>query len=635
MKIKTRLQINTFLFVFVSFLVGLVLFWASTQIDLEIRQGRVINEVVKGMSVLGNLVHEYSLYHTDRARTQWEAKHESLSRLLTVIEIKSPEQKAIVINMQRNHENVKSIFDQLTLLHEKKEGLDQEHIALYQEFEHRLSGQLAMNSEGIIFGSLQLSQTSQAGIMKAQNRSVWLIIIFIMILATSIGAVSFFLNRSIVKPIIKLKEATKYLGIGNLDFKVEISSKDELGDLSVAFNKMLESLKATTVSRDKLAMEITERKQIEKALKKSEGQVRLLLNSTGEAIYGLDLEGNCTFVNPACLRMLGYEDSNQLLEKNMHNLIHHTRKDGTPYPEEECKIYLVFRQGSGTHVDDEVLWRANGTSFPAEYWSHPIYWDNKVIGSVVTFLDITERNEAEKQIKNSLKEKEVLLQEIHHRVKNNMQIISSLLLLQSKYIKDEQDLELFNESRNQIKSMSLIHEKLYQSKDMVNIDFNDYIKDLANEMLKFYRVDVNKIALKIDVEDIYFSINIALPLGLVINELLSNCLKYAFPFDSAQGMPGGRKDEIRISMRKIPDLGLWIAGGPKIQNPPSEIVELIVSDNGIGFPDNVDIRNIRSLGLQLVTDLVEDQLGGKVEINKNKGTEFRIRFKELKRKKKN
>ena len=150
-------------------------------------------------------------------------------------------------------------------------------------------------------------------------------------------------------------------------------------------------------------MDITERKQAENALKESERKTLLLLNSTGEAIYGLDLEGNCTFCNPSCLRLLGYEDESQLLTRNMHALIHHTRKDGTPYPEEECYIYQAFKKGKGTHIDDEVLWRADGTSFAAEYRSFPVFHEGETVGAVVSFVDITERKRAEEEIKGLAK----------------------------------------------------------------------------------------------------------------------------------------------------------------------------------------------------------------------------------------
>jgi two-component system, LuxR family, sensor kinase FixL len=137
--------------------------------------------------------------------------------------------------------------------------------------------------------------------------------------------------------------------------------------------------------------DVTKRIAVKDALRASEEQVRLLLDSTVEAIYGLDLEGNCTFCNRACMTTLGYHHTEELLGKNMHDLIHHTRPDGTDYPIHECRIYEAFRLGEGTHVDDEVFWKADGNSFPAEYRSFPVRRDGDLIGSVVTFLDITEQ----------------------------------------------------------------------------------------------------------------------------------------------------------------------------------------------------------------------------------------------------
>jgi PAS domain S-box-containing protein len=148
------------------------------------------------------------------------------------------------------------------------------------------------------------------------------------------------------------------------------------------------------------SMDVTELKRTEGALRESEDKLRLLLDSTAEAIYGVDLEHRCTFCNPACLRTLGYEHADQVIGKNMHSLIHHSRADGTAYPVEECRVHRVTQTGQGLHAEDEVLWRANGTSFPAEYWSYPQRKREEVVGAVVAFIDITERKLAEAALAN-------------------------------------------------------------------------------------------------------------------------------------------------------------------------------------------------------------------------------------------
>ncbi|MBZ0107740.1 MAG: HAMP domain-containing protein [Candidatus Scalindua rubra] len=229
---------------------------------------------------------------------------------------------------------------------------------------------------------------------------------------------------------------------------------------------------------------------------------------------------------------------------------------------------------------------------------------NDEIGEVVESF-----NSMTIKLKELLNEKELLMREIFHRVKNNMQVISSLLSLQCKYIKDEKYIEMVKESQDRIKAMALIHENLYRSKDLSNIDFNDYVKSLVNGLLLSYKMDTNKITLKINIKTFFFAIETAIPCGLIINELISNSLKYAFP--------EGRDGEINISLRSL----------------DNDELEIIVSNDGVNFPNDLDFRDTESLGLRLVTNLAENQLHGKIELNRSKGTEFKIRFKEIKYKK--
>lgn len=214
--------------------------------------------------------------------------------------------------------------------------------------------------------------------------------------------------------------------------------------------------------------------------------------------------------------------------------------------------------------------------------------------------ELTIRKSAESQIKKSLQEKEVLLKEIHHRVKNNLQIISSLLYFQSKKAKSKNTHELFNESQNRIQSMALIHEKLYQSDDFENINFEEYLKSLTSHLLFSYGVRSKDIQMQIHVDNIPISIEKAIPCGLIINELISNSMKYAFPNDS--------KGEIQIQLKK-----------------QKKDIELIVQDNGIGISRDINWETSKTLGLRLVHTLVQ-QLHGTLEIKNEKGIEFKIQF---------
>ncbi|MBD2729844.1 hypothetical protein H6G96_26880 [Nostoc sp. FACHB-892] len=212
-----------------------------------------------------------------------------------------------------------------------------------------------------------------------------------------------------------------------------------------------------------------------------------------------------------------------------------------------------------------------------------------------------ERKQAEEQIKASLQEKEVLLKEIHHRVKNNLQIISSLLNLQAEYLKDNQALEVFKDSQNRIESMALIHEKLYQSQDLARINFADYIQDLVTNLFYSYNVNSSAITLKMNVEEVFLAIDAAIPCGLIINELISNSLKYAFP----EKQPG----EIYIDFSSI----------------EANLFTLTIGDNGVGFTQDFDFQGTESLGLRLVKGLTH-QLRGNIDFSINNGVKYKIIF---------
>jgi PAS domain S-box-containing protein len=183
-----------------------------------------------------------------------------------------------------------------------------------------------------------------------------------------------------------------------------------------------------------ICRDITERKHAEQALRKSEEQVRLLMDSVAEGIYGLDLDGLCTSCNSAALRLLGYHHADDVLGKNMHELIHHTRADGRHYPLSECPICEVFQRAERTHVVDDVLWRSDNTSFPAEYWSYPVRQNGRLTGAVVTFLDITERKQAEEALQKAKEQAELanaaksrFLTAVSHDLRQPLQTLSLLV----------------------------------------------------------------------------------------------------------------------------------------------------------------------------------------------------------------
>jgi two-component sensor histidine kinase/HAMP domain-containing protein len=268
---------------------------------------------------------------------------------------------------------------------------------------------------------------------------------------------------------------------------------------------------------------------------------------------------------------------------------------------------------------------ANQVSQQRDYSLRAIKYGNDDLGNLVTeFNDMlqqiqvrdteleqrvqvrtVELSETNERLSSSLEEKEVLLKEIHHRVKNNLQVISSLLSLQTRNIKDERDLEMFLNSQNRVKTMALIHERLYQSDDLSQVDFAHYIPTLVDSLFRTYKVSIQDIVMGVDVSDVRLGLDKAIPCGLMINELVSNALKYAFP--------DGRKGEINMYLGAIQIDG------------DVDGVELIVRDNGVGFPEDLDFRNTKSLGMELINILVR-QLHGTITLENKIGTKFSIVF---------
>jgi PAS domain S-box-containing protein len=231
---------------------------------------------------------------------------------------------------------------------------------------------------------------------------------------------------------------------------------------------------------------------------------------------------------------------------------------------------------------------------------NPVYVDGKLEEVSCLMYDNTERKQIDRKILDSLKEKEVLLQEVHHRVKNNLQVISSILNLQSSYVSDPSTLDILQESQNRIKSMSFIHETLYRTTDFSSINFSEYIKSLSYNLIQSYRLQNCTVDFVADIDTIEMSIDQSIPCGLIVNELVSNALKYAYK--------DRKKGKLIIELKEN-----------------GNVVSLKISDDGVGLPENFKFEKNDSLGVQLVYSLTE-QLDGTIEVNSEKGTSFLITF---------
>lgn len=344
-----------------------------------------------------------------------------------------------------------------------------------------------------------------------------------------------------------------------------------------------------------LVQDITERKLIEKRLQESEERYRTLFEGNPDAVFLADpITGKIVDANPTASNLL-MRTRKELIGMHQSEL-HPPRTEA--YVREKFELQVRYI-GSPVPVESLVI-RSDGEEVPVEILAQKtIIAGEPVIQGI--FRNITERKQAEEQIKASLREKEVLLRELHHRVKNNVQVMSSLLKLQTRHVENPRMQEMIKGYLARIRSMGLIHEKLYQSKDLARINLAQYVRGLAVYLFHSFGINANAIELKIEAEDIFMDINKAIPLGLIINEIVSNSLKHGFP--------GNRKGEVFISIQSA-------AKGKRM---------LTIKDTGIGIPKNVDLKNLKSLGLQLVNDLI-NQIDGTLEVIREKGTIFKIRF---------
>jgi len=273
-----------------------------------------------------------------------------------------------------------------------------------------------------------------------------------------------------------------------------------------------------SISRD-----ITESKRAEKTLQESEKKYRDLAELLPQTIFETDLNGNITFVNHIGHQIFGYTPEELNKGINMIQIL---------VPEDRARAMKNNQRilnGEQLPFGEFTALKKDGTTFPIIVNTNLIIQEDKIIGLRGILVDISELKDAENKIKASLKDKEVLLREIHHRVKNNMQIISSLLNLQIDYLNDEDAVDVLKESQNRVKSMAMIHEKLYLSTDLTKINFVDYIQSLISNLFYSYNVKEDHIKPILKIEDVNLNIETAIPCGLIITELISNCLKYAFP----------------------------------------------------------------------------------------------------------
>jgi PAS domain S-box-containing protein len=337
--------------------------------------------------------------------------------------------------------------------------------------------------------------------------------------------------------------------------------------------------------------DITERKRMEEDLQESEERFRLLSEAAFEAI-AIHEKGVLLNANDQYFKMFGYEPD-EALGKEMIS---------ATFAPESLEFVKKRIATDSLEMFEAMGVRKDGTRFPMEIRTRKMEYKGRIVrfGAI---RDITDRKRFEEKIHASLREKDILISEIHHRVKNNLQVISSLLRLQAKSSEDPELIEMLNGIQGRIRSMAMIHEKLYDTNDFTRIKLSSYVKALSQDLFKTHNINPGKIGLTIQTDgEVYVDVTKAIPCGLVLNELISNALKHAFP--------GDRKGKLQIILSETKNAE----------------INIVVRDNGVGLPDNIDIHQPQTLGLELLNGLVKNQLDGQIEVRRDNGTEIRLKF---------
>jgi len=345
-----------------------------------------------------------------------------------------------------------------------------------------------------------------------------------------------------------------------------------------------------------LIINILYRIRSENKIKKLQQKLLFYIENTPLAVIEWSPNFEVTSWNRSAELIFGYSATEVINRHAMDLIVPSTTK------KEQQEVIELLKLGQGGTFSTNENNTKDGRIIHCEWYNTPLVDNkNKVFGVASLVLDISDRKQAEEQLKASLKEKNTLIDEIHHRVKNNMNVVLSLLKLQANNIEDNQIKEILKESQNRVYAMSAVHEMLHGSEDLSKIYLTTYLSKITTNIFQTYSVNTDKVKLNSTIEKAQIGLNQAYPLGLIISELISNSLKYAFPKD--------KQGEVNVSMKKL-----------------NQELHLTVMDDGVGMPDGFDWKNSNTLGLKLVRTLVENQLDGSLNVESNNGTKFTIKF---------
>jgi PAS domain S-box-containing protein len=622
-KIRTQLIAGMAVVILIFVILSASVVSTTQQVERMDRQMELAAKIELDAYELNQLTSDYLLHHEDRQEVQWRGQYALLSGNLARLETVTPEQQTLAENIRLDLQHLELIFSEVSaVVNGANTAGDGETGDLFIQ---TAWSRMAIHNQGIITAASRLSETVRDDSVRVRQEQTLLVFLLMGAVLVTLFAVFFLINRRVLGAVSELGNGMRNAGSGNLDFRIPESGDDEFRYLATSFNAMTASRQAAedellrrhdelyatyeqlTAAEEELRANYETLAASEKAFAESEEKYRLLYDNSGDAILLTSPDGGILTANAAACEM--FQRSEEEIKKI-------GRAGIVDSADPRLVPALREREQTGRFTGELTLVRKDGSRFAGEI-STTVFTDrNGQPRTSLIIRDITNRTMMEEEIRSlnrvleqrvidrteqlnrSLQEKEVLLKEIHHRVKNNLQIVASLFSLQSRYIRDESVLSALKESQNRVRAMALVHEKLYRSEDVAHINLTEYVRFLVTSLFKFYNISSGRVKITIDLEDVLVDIHSAIPIGLIVNELVSNSLKHAFPEGSGGGISiSGRKEGRRI--------------------------DLLIQDTGRGMPEGFDWRNADSLGLRLVI-ILTDQMGGTIEREPGPGTGFRL-----------
>lgn len=622
MKIRSLFITSMAVYAAILIIIGALVI-ANTSEAVQLNQLRDTATLVATESYeLNQIAHDYHLHGDDQYLAQWFAKNSAVLSHLSQITPATPEEQALITGIRENLRIQEEIFREISA-----SGTAGTPFGMHQTSDAYLAlwSRMSAANQRITTDASHLADLIKDDLDRARYERLLMVYSFLGI-TMIIFLVNFYLvDRRIMHSVSVLQEGMKNAGSGNLGFRLEENGGDEFQNLAASFNDMAAHRQAAenellrnhdqlNAAYGRLAEQEEELRENydrlvsgERALAESEEKLRLIYDNTIDAILLTVPDGGILSANAAACGMF---------QRTEEELVRLRRVDVVDTSDPHIIEAVRIREETGQFKGELRLKRRDGSVFPAEV-SSSIFTDrNGQRMASMIIHDITNRKMMEEEIRSlnsvleervrdrtellnkSLQEKEVLLKEIHHRVKNNLQIIASLFSIQSRYIKDDAVLNVLRESQNRVKAMALVHERLYRSEDIAHIDLTEYMTFLVSSLFQFYNVSTARVRFTVDMKQVPVDIHTAIPIGLIVNELVSNSMKYAFPGDA--------RGEIAIT-------------GTKEGNR----IDLVVKDTGIGIPEDFNWHNAQSLGLRLVI-MLTDQMNGTIERMPGPGTAFHI-----------